>query len=161
MKRILTTAAAVAIAAGTFTAPVWAGTTINVDLWDSGADMVMVDNMRLKDNPDLSKAPMGIKIPQSTAPAGEITFKATNSSKNIEHEMVVGSLAKHPNSVPFKANLSRVDENAPNMNMGEVSELEPGGTASLTVHLTPGKYLLYCNVAGHYASGMWTLLTVK
>ncbi len=161
MKRLLASTAAAVLAVSTLTAPVWAGTTINVDLWDSGADMVMVDNMRLKDHPDLSKAPMGIKISQATVPAGEVTFKAVNSSKNIEHEMVVASLAKHPDSVPFKANLSRVDENAPNMNMGEISELEPGEKASLTLHLTPGKYLLYCNVAGHYASGMWTLLTVK
>jgi len=160
MKRILTTAAALAIAAGTF-APAWAGTTIDVDLWDSGADMVMVDNMRLKDNPDLSKAPMGIKISQATVPAGEITFKTINSSKNIEHEMVVASLAQHPDSVPYKADIARVDENAADMNMGEVSELEPGGSASLTVDLAPGKYLLYCNVAAHYASGMWTLLTVE
>jgi uncharacterized cupredoxin-like copper-binding protein len=27
--------------------------------------------------------------------------------------------------------------------------------------LKPGRYILYCNIPGHYALGMWTLLTVK
>jgi uncharacterized cupredoxin-like copper-binding protein len=26
--------------------------------------------------------------------------------------------------------------------------------------MQPGTYILYCNIAGHYAMGMWTLLTV-
>ena len=42
----------------------------------------------------------------------------------------------------------------------EVSELDPGASGSLTVALQPGKYLLICNVPGHYASGMWTEFTV-
>ena len=39
--------------------------------------------------------------------------------------------------------------------MGEVSELDPGKSGSLTVTLNPGKYLLICNDPGHYVSGMW------
>ena len=161
MKRIISILAALAIAALSQAVPASAGTTISVDLWDAGPDMTMVDNMRLKDHPDLSKAPMGIRISQSTVPAGEITFKAVNSSKSIEHEMVVARLDNPNGPVPYKDSLGRVDENAPGMNLGEISELEPGETGSLTLTLDPGTYLLYCNVAGHYASGMWTILTVK
>ncbi len=75
--------------------------------------------------------------------------------------MVVANLAEYATAVPYKDNSGRVDENQPNMNIGEISELEPGESGSLTVTLTPGKYMLYCNVAGHYASGMWVLLTVE
>ena len=39
---------------------------------------------------------------------------------------------------------------------GEVSELDPGKSGTLTVALKPGKYLLICNVPGHYSAGMWT-----
>jgi len=161
MKRLLTTAAAGLVALGTLSAPVLAGTAVSVDLWDAGSNMVMVDNMRMMNHSAMDNAPMGIKISQATVPAGEVTFTAENSSKSLEHEMVVASLKGYDKAVPYKANLGRVDENAKGMNIGEISELEPGESASLTLNMAPGKYLLYCNVAGHYASGMWTLLTVK
>ena len=31
----------------------------------------------------------------------------------------------------------------------------------LRLHLTPGKYLLFCNIPGHFANGMWTEVTVQ
>jgi uncharacterized cupredoxin-like copper-binding protein len=39
---------------------------------------------------------------------------------------------------------------------GEVSEFDPGKSGALTVNLKPGKYLLICNVPGHFAAGMWS-----
>lgn len=45
--------------------------------------------------------------------------------------------------------------------LGEVAELEPGQNGALTLTLKPGQYILYCNIPGHYALGMWTLFTVK
>ncbi len=161
MKRLYAVFAAIGLAAMTFVAPAFAGTVISVDLWDAGPDLTMVTNMRIKDHPDLSKAPMGIKISQATVPAGEVTFKAVNSSKDLEHEMVVGILKDANVGLPYKENSGRVDENQPGINIGEIAELEPGESGSLTVNLKPGTYALYCNVAGHYASGMWTILTVK
>jgi len=40
------------------------------------------------------------------------------------------------------------------------SELEPGKWGSLTVTLPPGKYLLICNLPGHYGAGMSTEFAV-
>ena len=34
--------------------------------------------------------------------------------------------------------------------LGEVSELDPGKSGTLTLTIKPGKYLLVCNVPGHY-----------
>ncbi len=149
---------------GLLSVPAFAGTAISVDLWDAGSDMTMVDNMRMMNHQNMmgmENAPMGIKLSAKTVPAGEITFDTLNSSKNLEHEMVVALLVDGMTALPYKENRGRVDENAPNMNLGEVSELEPGEKSSLTINLKPGRYMLYCNVDGHYASGMWTLLTVK
>lgn len=163
MKHIVKTLTAAAFFAGTLSLPALAGTTISVDLWDAGSNMTMSTNMRMMGGMDMSgmKAPMGIKLSTAEAAAGEITFNAVNSSKNLEHEMVVAKLVDGMKSLPYKEGRGRVDENAPNMNLGEISELEPGEKSSLKITLEPGKYVLYCNVAGHYASGMWTLLTVK
>ena len=164
MKHMIKSTAAAILLAGSFSLPALAGTTISVDLWDAGSDMTMVSNMKMMNHMNMmgmDKAPMGIKISEKSVAAGEITFNAINSSKNLEHEMVIAKLADGATSLPYKEGSGRVDENAPNMNLGEISELEPGEKSSLTVNLKPGKYVLYCNVGGHYASGMWTLLTVK
>jgi uncharacterized cupredoxin-like copper-binding protein len=45
--------------------------------------------------------------------------------------------------------------------LGEVAELDPGAGGSLTLTLPPGKYVLACNLPGHFDSGMWTVLTVQ
>ncbi len=39
-------------------------------------------------------------------------------------------------------------------------ETEPGESGQVTLHLNPGTYILFCNIPGHYAMGMWTLLKV-
>ena len=160
MKPLIPSLTTLAVAA-CLAAPAFAGTVISVDLWDAGETMVMVDNMRIMNHADMMHAPMAIKISQDTAPAGEITFNAVNSSKSIEHEMVIATLTDPTAGLVYKQNSGRVDENAPGMNLGEIAELEPGEKGSLTVTLAPGTYALYCNLAGHYASGMWTILTVE
>jgi len=43
---------------------------------------------------------------------------------------------------------------------GEVPELDPGKSGTLSVSLQPGTYLLLCNQPGHYEAGMWTVFTV-
>ena len=94
------------------------------------------------------------------AKAGVVTFKVTNNSKDTIHEMIVMQLDKAGDPLPYIAAENRVDEDKSG-DKGEVSELDPGKSGSLTVDLKPGKYLLICNVPGHYASGMWTEFTVN
>jgi len=153
---------AAAVAVATFlAAPVFAETIVKVDLWDAGSDLTMVDDMRIVDHADMSKAQMGLKLSVATIPAGEVTFKVTNSSIDLQHEMVLASVKKLSDGLPYEADTGRVNEEADNANIGEVSELDPGKSGTLTLVLKPGTYVLYCNVAGHYVSGMWTVLTVK
>jgi uncharacterized cupredoxin-like copper-binding protein len=68
--------------------------------------------------------------------------------------MIVMYMADPSTALPYIAAESRVDEDKAG-DKGEVSELDPGASGSLTVALKPGKYLLICNVPGHYAAGMW------
>jgi uncharacterized cupredoxin-like copper-binding protein len=63
--------------------------------------------------------------------------------------LVAAALFANPSSAATVVDVSLWDK-------GEVSELNPGATGSLTVALKPGRYLLICNVPGHFASGMWT-----
>jgi uncharacterized cupredoxin-like copper-binding protein len=43
---------------------------------------------------------------------------------------------------------------------GEISEWNPKTTGTVTLKLDAGNYQLLCNIAGHYANGMYTQLTV-
>ena len=134
-----------------------AGSLVDVQLWDSGASTPMMAGLEYTGaGPvDLSKATMGIKVSQATAPRGVVTFRVTNTSKDTVHEMIVLYL-KDPNMPPpYSASDQRIDEDKAGYK-GEVSELQPGKTGNKTLALQPGKYLLVCNIAGHYAAGMWT-----
>ena len=44
--------------------------------------------------------------------------------------------------------------------VGGIESIAPGGSASVTLDLAPGKYVLICNVAGHYQLGMHISFTV-
>ena len=51
-----------------------------------------------------------------------------------------------------------VDEAASGTVIGkiEASELGSGASAGATFDLSPGKYVLICNISGHYDAGMYT-----
>ena len=139
-----------------------AATVIKVELWDSGASAPMLSDRVYTGagSVDMSKATMGIKLSQSTAPQGVVTFKVTNTSKDTVHEMIVLVLKDPAVPPPYNTGDQRVDEDKAGYK-GEVSELEPGKSGSKTLSLHPGKYLLVCNIAGHYAAGMWTEFEVS
>ena len=39
--------------------------------------------------------------------------------------------------------------------IGEQPEYEPGTPGSVTLDLTPGHYVVMCNIAAHYKAGMY------
>ena len=44
---------------------------------------------------------------------------------------------------------------------GELSNVAPGKVRSLTLSLKPGKYVLICNLLGHYKAGQYAALRVR
>ncbi len=142
--------------------PAFADATVNVSLSDTGADMDLSQNMGLGLglNGDMSKAMMFVKADVQSIAAGKVTLVVTNDAKETLHELLVAPVADVNVILPYVENENRVDEEAAKY-LGEVSELEPGKSGSLTLELTSGLYLLFCNVPGHYQAGMWTLLKVE
>lgn len=136
------------------------GTVVNVSLWDEGGDKMATDLGFPASGKDMSKVTMGIALSADTVEAGEITFEVLNSSKEMVHEMIVSKLQDASTPLPYISNENRVDEDKAG-DFGEVSELDPGKTGALRLDLKPGKYLLFCNIPGHFTSGMWTIFTVK
>jgi uncharacterized cupredoxin-like copper-binding protein len=141
---------------------VCAGTVVRAELWDKGANMAMPTGLAyMTPGLDLSKATMGIKLSRNSVRArdGDVTFQVKNVSKDTVHELIVMYLQDPGKALPYIDAENRADEDKAG-DKGEVSELDPGKSGSLTVPLGPGKYLLICNVPGHYAAGMWTEFTV-
>jgi uncharacterized cupredoxin-like copper-binding protein len=155
--------------AATLATPAFAATIVNVKLWDKGAmdlsqpmmlGMGMGKGMGSGMNGHKGMAMMGVDADQTSIPAGKVTFEVTNDSKDTIHEMLVARIESADQKLPYIKDQSRVDEEAIK-DLGEVSELDPGKSGALTVDLKPGLYLLFCNVPGHFAAGMWTTLKVQ
>lgn len=137
-----------------------AATVIKVSLTDTSAAIDPTVKLAMGMGGDMSKATMLITADQKTVPAGEVTFQVSNDSKQLVHEMIVSAIGDTTKPLPYLENENRADEDNAG-DLGEVSELDPGKGGSLTITLKPGTYLLYCNVPGHYMSGMWTTITAK
>jgi uncharacterized cupredoxin-like copper-binding protein len=129
------------------TAAVPAGATnVEVSMHDSGTASAMQGMQMLAD-------PSAIR-------AGTVTFHATNRSEKLVHEMLVVKVRKLDEKLPYEPKRSEVPERRIRK-LGEIPDLGPGKSSTLTLNLSPGFYLLLCNQPGHYAGGMWTALTVS
>ena len=141
-------------------APASAGTVVKVELWDNMDGATLPTNFKFcAPNLDHSRAPMRMKVSPETAPAGPVTFDVTNVSKDLVHEMIVMYRGDASAPLPYVEEENRVDEDKAG-DKGEVSELDPGKSGSLTLDLAPGSYVLICNVPGHFGAGMWASFTV-
>ncbi len=141
-----------------------AANVVNVSLWDKGPNsMDMLGKGKMMGMGmmagGMKMAMMGITTDVKKIPAGNVTFEATNDSKDIIHEMVLAPVPADGKPLPYDTETERVKEELAG-NLGEVSELDPGQKGALRVEMKPGKYILYCNIPGHYALGMWTTINV-
>lgn len=101
------------------------------------------------------------KPKNATAEAGPTTIEAPNEG-SVEHELVLFKSDKNPAKLPTEAN-GEVDEEKLDKEAeeaGEIADVEAGDTKSEEFELTPGKYVMFCNLPGHYAAGMYGTLTV-
>lgn len=87
--------------------------------------------------------------------AGKVTFVVRNAGK-MKHEFVVIRSNRHHHLLPMKGRqASEVGVK------GEIEPFGPGATKRLTLTLAPGKYVLICNMPGHYKRGQYLAFTVK
>ena len=99
---------------------------------------------------------MYFKPTSYTAKAGKVNFQFTNAG-TVEHELIVLKTDKPASSYKPGAD-GRISEDD---SVGEVSETKAGATASKVLDLKPGKYVLVCNIPGHFAAGMQATLVVS
>lgn len=117
-----------------------------------------------------------ITPPNAEVKAGSVTFDTTNVG-SITHEMVIVH-APTTGTLPIVATaggeraVGAIDEEAiPEADIvGETGDVEPGATVTKHFKLTPGSYVMFCNidntepdgtVVNHYQRGMVASLVAR
>lgn len=91
-----------------------------------------------------------------TASAGKLKVTGPNGG-SVEHELVLIKSDQAAGSFKVQSN----DEVSEKGAVGEIADVEPGKTKSTNFNLKAGKYVMICNLPGHYANGMYGSLIVK
>ena len=161
-------------------APTLPGTVVNVTLTDMRGMMGPGGGMGPGWSGQYGRGPgmgmvgmMRILVNPATVPPGQVSFRVTNAGA-LNHELVVLPLPKgqYPGQRPIGPD-GKVDEAG---SLGEASRtcgagrgdedarnygIAAGASGWTTVTLTPGRYELICNIAGHYWTGMYAELDVS
>jgi uncharacterized cupredoxin-like copper-binding protein len=91
--------------------------------------------------------------------AGEIRFAVRNRGP-VAHELIVVKAGDAP--LPLRRDGLTVDEEAVQARTAVALEPQPAGAVTqVSAHLTPGRYMLFCNMSGHYLAGMRRALVVR
>ncbi len=108
---------------------------------------------------DVKEKEMKIVLSSNTAPAGPIDFVIKNVGRQ-PHEFVVLKTDLPLDKLPQKQ--GELDEEGAGLkNLAEEEDIKSGETTILHANLTPGNYVLVCNLPGHFPAGMKTAFVVK
>ncbi len=98
-----------------------------------------------------------ITVNVANVKAGKIKIGVRNVA-TMEHSFQVLKTDLAPDKLPVDGGSAKAKEDG---KVGEIKSIAAGKSASVTLDLTPGKYVFICNVAGHYQLGMHTGFTVE
>ena len=94
-----------------------------------------------------------IRLASTSLAAGPQTFSVTDRGQ-IAHQFVLLRTTREPDDLPVaKDGIVKLDTKGLD-EVGQIELLTPGQKQTLDVDLRPGRYVLICNIAGHYSSGM-------
>ena len=106
-------------------------------------------------NVDLSN--FKIASDHATVAAGRTVFGIRNGA-SMPHELKVIKTDFDPDKLPINGASAMANEDG---KVGEALTIAAGASRKLVLDLVPGKYVLICNIAGHYQLGMRVALEVK
>jgi uncharacterized cupredoxin-like copper-binding protein len=82
----------------------------------------------------------------ATLAAGTVELSVMNGGK-FPHELIVIKDTTYEDAPKDESGTVLEDKLPPGSVLGEADKIEPGKSATLSVDLTPGKYLFVCNIA--------------
>jgi uncharacterized cupredoxin-like copper-binding protein len=97
-----------------------------------------------------------IVLPRKHVAAGSVRLELKNGGP-VAHELIVVRGFRH--RLPLRSDGLTIDEDAlPGSTV--IEAVPPGHVEKIRVKLAPGRYQLFCNMAGHYLAGMHAELVV-
>ncbi len=102
-----------------------------------------------------------ILAPVATVKGGLVDFTVSNAGPS-GHEFLVFRASQAPDALPTGTD-GRVDESSDQITkvFDSGANIDPNGSKVFHAALTPGAYVLVCNLPGHYKAGMHLALSVK
>lgn len=94
---------------------------------------------------------------------GAVTFSIFNAGPSV-HEFVVMKTDLTLGALPttVEDGVPVLDEESTDLQaVDEAEDIAPGATTTLPVTLAPGHYVMFCNIPGHFESGMVADFTVS
>ena len=108
---------------------------------------------------DVTERDFRITAPATVA-AGTVWLHVHNRGPDTHELLVVRAPAR--GRVPLRADGLTVDEERLDAaTAGHLDGIPAGHDAGTALHLSPGRYVLFCNMAGHYLGGMRRTLVVR
>jgi uncharacterized cupredoxin-like copper-binding protein len=107
----------------------------------------------------LHDGPFELIANPETAIPGPVTFNVTNTGSTI-HNIRVIKTDLAPEDLPIDDSGFRVDETAVDV-VESGDDLNPEASELVTADLEAASYVLICNIASHYQSGMRAAFTVQ
>ena len=101
-----------------------------------------------------------LQLSQSDVTAGPVRLRVDNAGPS-EHELVAFRTELAEDALPMTG--ERVDEEAAGVTHldPEAENIKAGHSKEIVLKLDPGRYVVICNLAGHYQRGMHAVLNVK
>ncbi len=148
---------------GACAAPALAGAIVDVRLINMGGPMMRGGGSMMAGG---MGGTMRVVADRRSVPAGTVSLRVANVG-SLVHELVVlrldagASVGDRPVGADGRVEeTGSVGEASRSCGSGSGDGIAPGALGWVTLQLPAGDYELVCNLAGHYAAGMYTALHV-
>jgi len=132
------------------------GTIVHDTLSDRGGGMMGAGNLMM----------VGLGASPDSVPSGVVTFIATNVGA-LNHEFLILPAPRDGVGTRAVGTDGKIDESSSlaeastSCGRGPGEGISPGTSSWVTLHLAPGQYELLCDIAWHYANGMFAPFSVR
>jgi len=110
---------------------------------------------------DVTMHDFGITVSRHEVPAGKVVLHVTNNGPST-HEINVDLTQYGAAKFPLKRDGLTVNEDAKGLKrIDSIEQVNLHHTGDLTLELKPGRYVLWCNLEGHYLGGMHQTFDVR
>jgi FtsP/CotA-like multicopper oxidase with cupredoxin domain len=90
--------------------------------------------------------------------AGRVLVQVTNEGPD-DHELLIVRWSAGPVGLPLRPDGITINEEALRPAVS-LDPAPPGERRTVAVHLRRGRYVIFCNMAGHFMAGMSTVIEV-